>query len=294
MKEIEDTIKKYYDKNIEDEISSFDKLVTFSSEFYFDVAEICDSITRIKNIERNPSGFNFNDAAILGLLIRIWKILKEVVYYYKKNNGDIIALLDRQIVEAVITAKYLLLSDEETIKDYRKCSYKNRLEIASIDPDSNLFFKTPAGKRLKKSVLEKMSAEKLTINSFKQQKKNKWKLSGKNFFEIFSSVEPEKFYKYMYGITSESIHGSWNDSMDYHLIRNSDDTFLPYPHFQQVDIRLVTPIIRLLNDPYLLWLKRIDAESDYINKAFKFINTINIKLFNSFEGVYAEKIKESI
>lgn len=287
MEEISNIITKYKDVDIDTEVSTFNGLKRFSTKFYGDVAEIYDSVTRIKNIERNPIGFNFNDAAILGLLIRIWKIFKEVVYYYEKNNGDIISLLDRQIIESAVIAKYLLVNGDSAIEDYRKCSYKDRLNILTDSTRSPEFFKTPAGIRLKSSIIEKMKAENLTVGSFDEQKKNRWKLAGKNFYQIFAEVEPPEFYKYLYGIPSESIHGTWNESMDFHLRRNEGGTFGPYPFYQEVDIRFVTPLIRIVNDPYLLWLKRIDAEMEYINKAFAWINSINVRLFDSFEKAYA-------
>ena len=242
--------------------------------------------TRIKNTERNPTGFDFNDSAILGLLIRIWKILKEVVYYYGKDNADIISLLDRPIIESAVIAKYLLIKGDEAIEDYRKCSYKDRLNIITDLTMSPEFFKTPPGIRLKQSIIEKMKAENLTVDSFEEQKRNKWKLSGKRFDQIFSEIEPKEFYKYLYGIPSESIHGSWNESMDFHLTRNDDGSFNPNPFYQTVDMRFVTPILRISHDPYLLWLNRIDAKSEYIEKAFDWIKSINLKLFDSFENVY--------
>lgn len=286
MEEIRDIILHYKNIDVEHELSSFDSVTKFSTKFYGDVAGIYDAVTRIKNTERNPTGFHFNDAAILGLLIRIWKILKEVVYYYGKNNGYITSLLDRQIIESAIIAKYLLTKGDEAIEDYRKCSYKDRLNIITDSTRSPEFFKIPPGIRLKKSIINKMNAENLSINSFTEQKKNRWKLSGKNFFEIFSEVEPPEFYKYLFGIPSESIHGSWNESMDFNLTRNDDGTFSPYPFYQAVDIRFVTPLLRISNDPYLLWLERIDAKSEYVFKAFDWIKSINIKLFDSFEKVY--------
>lgn len=196
--------------------------------------------------------------------------------------------MDRQIIESAIIAKYLLIKGDEVIEDYRKCSYKDRLNIITDSTRSPEFFQTPPGIRLKKSILEKMKGEGLTIDSFKDQKKNRWKLSGKNFFEIFSEVEQEWMYKYLYGMTSESIHGSWNNSMDFHLIKNDDGTFSTDPHYNPVDIRVVTPMLRISHGPYLLWLKRIDAESEYIDKAFEWIKSTNKKLYIAFEKVYKE------
>jgi len=289
MEEIQNILNRYKSIDISQELSSLDLMKDFSTKFYGDVANIYDAITRIKNIERNPTGYNFNDAAILGLLIRIWKILKEVVRYYKEDKGEIISLLDRQILEAAVIAHYLLINGDNVVEDYRKCSYKDRLNIIIDSARSPEFFKTPAGIRLKNSVINKMKAEGLTVNSFVEQKKNKWKLSGKNFYQIFKEIVPENLYKYLYGIPSESIHGSWNESMDFNLIRNKDDTFSTYPHYQIVDMRFITPLLRITNEPYLLWLKRIGVEIDYFEKIFKWVTSVNMQLFNSFEKVYAKQ-----
>lgn len=289
MEEIQNILDKYKNINISNALSSLDRMKIFSTTFYSDVADIYDAITRIKNIERNPTGYNFNDAAILGLLIRIWKILKEVVRYYGEDKGEIISLLDRQIIETSVIAHYLLINGNDVVEDYRKCSYKDRLNIIVDSKRSPEFFKTPAGIRLKNSIVKKMNEEGLTIDSFSEQKKNMWKLSGKNFYQIFKEIVPEKLYKYLYGIPSESIHGSWNESMDFNLIRNDDGTFSTYPHYQIVDMRFITPLLRITNEPYLLWLKRIDVEIDYFEKIFKWVDSVNLRLFDSFEKVFAEQ-----
>lgn len=286
MEEVQNIIVRYKDLNFEKEVSTFDGLVAFSTTFYKDVSEIYDVVTRVRNIERNPTGFDFNDAAILGLLVRIWKILKEIVVYYKKNNADIISLLDRQVIEAAVTAKYLLTRGDEAIIDYRKCSYKDRINMILDSHKNPEFWKTKPGERLLRSIMGKLEAEGWDLNSFEEQKKNKWKLQGKSFHRIFTEIEPEAYYKHLYGIPSEGIHGSWNDSMDYHLQKNDDGTFSVYPYYRTVDIRFVTPILRLCHDPFIMWLKRIDAEDEYLFKALEWTRRMNVQLYNSFEAAY--------
>jgi hypothetical protein len=286
MQEIVDIIEKYKTVDLTEQLSSKEGLKEFSTMFYEDVAEIYDAVTRIKNVERNPTGFSLNDAAILGLLVRIWKLLKEVVAYYKADNGQIVSHFDRQIVESAITVSYLLISEkDELIEDYRKCSYKNRLESLE-EAERKEFYSTPAGIRLLKSIREKMAAEGFDQNSFEQQKRRSWRLEGKSFRQIFEKLEPDELYKLIYGIPSESLHGSWNESLDFDLIKNEDDTYSTYPFYQPVDIRFVTPILRLTNDPYLLWLERIDCKDEYIEKIFKWIENINKRLFVAFEETY--------
>lgn len=286
MQEISDIIEKYKTIDLKKELASKEGLKKFSAMFYEDVAEIYDAATRIKNIHRNPTGFSLNDAAILGLLVRIWKLLKEVVSYYKADNGQIISHFDRQIVESALTASYLLIKDDDrTIEDYRKCSYKNRLE-ALEEADKKEFYATPAGLRLIKSIRDKMAAEGFDLASFDEQKRHKWKLEGKPFDQIFKQIEPDDFYKLMYGIPSESIHGSWNESLDFDLVKNADGTYSPFPFYQPADVRFITPILRITNDPYLLWLERIECKDDYIEKIFKWIENINKRLFIAFEETY--------
>jgi len=289
LEEIRIRLNRYDGVDLKAELATYDKLRTFSTRFYSDVAEIYDSITRIRNVCRNPGGFPLNEAPILGLLVRIWKILKEIVVYYEKNNGDMVGLLDRPLIESAVVAKYLLLRDESVIEDYRKCSYKDRLRILHDAATNSEFFETPAGNRLLASVERKMTLEALSTESFAVQRKNRWKLGGKNFFQIFSEIEPPDLYKFLYGIPSESIHGSWNDSMDYHLTRNEDGTFFANPHYQEVDVRFISPLLRLCDDPYRLWLRRIQAEDVYLTKVLDWIRAMNIRLFESFEAVYAAR-----
>jgi hypothetical protein len=286
MEEIGKIISKYKDVDVSSEISSYEKLITFSGFFYQDVGEIYDVLTRLKNIQRNPTGYNFNDAAILGLLVRIWKLFKEIVFYYQRNNAQFLSLFERPIIEAAVIAKYLLRSDDSTVEDYRKCSYMarvNSLEHADRDPE---FFATKAGIRFKESILAKMQSENLTLDSFEEQRKNRWKLSGKSFYKIFQEIEHKDFYKFLYGIPSEAIHGSWNESMDFDLARNNDGTFSVYPFYQEADIRYVTPLLKTTNEAYVLWLKRIQADDKPIMGVFDWINDVNRLIFEAFDKLY--------
>lgn len=289
MDELRNFLTKYDNVDIDKALSDFASLVDFSTVFYRDVAEIYDAVTRTRNLDRNPVGFHANDAAILGLLVRIWKILKEIVYYYEKKNADIIGLLDRQVIEAAVIAKYLLLRGDDVIEDYRRCSYKSRLQTLKRAEESTEFFETPPGKRLIKSIRDKLANDGFTVDSFQKQRENRWRLQGKTFYQIFSEIEKEDFYKFLYGMPSEALHGSWNESLDYDLIRNDDGTFKAYPFYQEVDIRFVTPILRLCHDPYVLWMKRVDIEHEYLSQCLEWTRRVNVRLFEAFEDVFSRR-----
>lgn len=214
MDEIRLITQKYDEAYVRDGLENLENLATFSLAFYKDVAAIYDCITRIKNIERNPSGFTVDDAPILGLLVRVRTLLNEVIRYYEQDNAEIISILERPLIEAAVVASYLMSHGDDVIKDYRKCSYKDRLRILRELENGSVFFETKAGKRLLKSVQEKMEFERLSKDDFADQKKNRWRIQGKTFFDIFAEIEDENLYAATYGMMSESIHGSWNESMD--------------------------------------------------------------------------------
>ena len=141
-------------------------------------------------------------------------------------------------------------------------------------------------KRLLKSVQDKMAFEKLTPQDFDEQKKNRWRIQGKTFYDIFSEVEHADLYAATYGMMSESIHGSWNESMDYDLGKKDDGSFAAYPFYQLADIRFVSPMLRFTNKPYRLWLQRIDAYDENLRMVLDWVERVNTALFMQFDQKY--------
>ncbi|WP_430471689.1 DUF5677 domain-containing protein [Thalassospira lucentensis] len=131
-----------------------------------------------------------------------------------------------------------------------------------------------------------MSFEGFSTADFREQKENRWRLQGKTFYDIFSEIEHADLYASSYGMMSESIHGSWNDSMDWCLIKNDDRTFSTYPFSHPADIRYVTPILRFTNRPFRQWLQRIDAFSNELEQLLNWIENINTLLFRKFDERY--------
>ncbi len=286
MDEINDRLAKYDAAYIREHLLSAAAVNRFAATFYQDVAEIYDTITRVRNVERNPTGFSRDDAPILGLLVRMWKLLKEIVRYYEAGNAEIVGVFERPFLEAAITARFLLTSDPSVVEDYRKCSYKDRLRLIREFRNDSPFFHTKAGQRLLSSVEEKLRSEQLTTDDFEAQRRNRWRLQGKSFYDIFAAVENADLYASSYGMLSESVHGSWNDSMDFDLLRNEDGTFSTYPFFQPADIRYVTPALRFSNPAFRLWLQRIDAYEDGLRGVLDWIERVNTALFLRFDETF--------
>jgi len=286
MEEIAKVLEKYDEEYIRQHFKDTASINAFALSFYKDAADIFDAITRVKNATRNPTGFNLHDAPILGLLVKVWKLLKEILKYYEEDNAEIISILERPLIEASILATYLMRSDISVVEDYRKCSYKDRLRLLQDLERGSPFFETKAGKRLVESVREKLFNEDLTAEDFADQRRNRWKVQGKSFYEIFSFVERDDLYASTYGMMSESVHGSWNESMDFCLSRNQDGTYSVWPFFQSADIRFVSPTLRFASKPFRLWLMRIDAADPYLMRALDWIDRVNTAIFRKFDETY--------
>jgi hypothetical protein len=288
MDELDAIIDKYMERPLREHFDSLDEINQFAITFYKDVAEIYDCLSRVKNRARNPSGYTLDDAPIIGLLVRIWKLLKETIRYHIENNAEFVAIFQRTLIETAVTATYLLKHDAAVLEDYRKGSYKDRLRILRDAKNGSAFSKTKAGKRVLSSVEKKMSLEALTENDFSEQKKNRWRLQGKSFFDIFTELYGEQMYTCTFGMMSESVHCSWNDSMDWCLQRNDDGTFSIYPFFHPADIRYITPLLLFCNEPYALWLKRIGADDSSFTVFLDWIESQNCKLYREFDRLYGD------
>ena len=288
MDELDAIMEKYGDRPLRKHFESLDDINRFAIQFYKDVAEIYDCLSRVKNRDRNPSGYSLDDAPIIGLLVRIWKLLKETIRYHTEDNAEFLAIFQRTLLETAVTATYLLKHDAAVLEDYRKCSYKDRLRILQDVKNGSAYSKTKAGQRLVRSVEKKMSLEGFSENDFSQQNKNRWKLQGKSFFDIFKELYPEEMYKCSFGMMSESVHCSWNDSMDWCLQRNDDDTFSIYPFYYPADIRFITPLLLFCNDPYALWLRRIGADDRSFTVFLDWIQAQNWNLYTEFDRLYGD------
>ncbi|CAH2403056.1 hypothetical protein [Mesorhizobium escarrei] len=86
LKELNDILAKYQRSPLPVVGDTLPDLEKFAKRFFADCAEIYDIVTRVKDSGRNPSGFSLVDAPILGLLVKISKLMREIVKYY--DSGD--------------------------------------------------------------------------------------------------------------------------------------------------------------------------------------------------------------
>ena len=92
MDELDIIFDKYRERPLREHFETVEEINQFALCFYRDVAKIYDFLSRVKNSHRNPSGYTLDDAPMIGLLVRIWKLLKETIRYHAEDNAEFVAI----------------------------------------------------------------------------------------------------------------------------------------------------------------------------------------------------------
>ena len=282
MDEIQDIRAKYDRAYLERLFASTPEADRLALAFYEDVAEILDVLSCLKNVERNPTGFSIDDAPILGLLVRTWKLLKLIVWIYKEDSAEYAAIAERSLIEVAVTATYLLRSDKSTMEDYRRCSYRHRFTMLEQAASGSEYYLSKAGHRLLRSINEKLALEGLDERSFEEQISNNWRVQGKTFLAIFKEVVSEDLYPVAYGTLSESVHGSWQDVRSFSLRGDVARGFLPLYEPLRVSVGHVSLIVLFATLPFRGWAARVQLDDPYIEEVLDFVDKLNGRLFDKY------------
>ena len=286
MDEIHQIWLEYENEGLVNRLESLDEVNRLALTFCEDVAQTYRLVTLRSNPDRDPSGYGLADAPIVGLLTRVAKLLRLVCKFYELGNGDHLTLFSRPLIESAIVATYLLREGDKAVEDFRRCSYKDTLRILRDHDSGSEFFRTPPGERVFRSALDDLALEGLSRESFRAQKRNRWRLQGKSLYDIFDEVVDAAEYPFAYGIMSESIHGSWNHSMDWCLLPNDDSTFSAYAVYHGVDARVMLPLVRYATPPYMLWIDRIQLREDSVRQTLVRIQEYSVSIFRKFDELY--------
>lgn len=286
MRDSDQVWRKYEGQGLVDDLESLDDVNQAALVFCEDVARTFRLITLRGNPSRDPFGYGLADAPIVGLLTRVAKLFQLVCKLYKLGNADHLNVFSRPLIESAIIATYLLREGDEVVEDFRRCSYKHTLRLLRDYENGSEFFRTAAGQRVLRSALDDLALEGVSKENFAAQKRNGWRLQGKSLYDIFGEVVGPAEYPSVYGLLSESIHGSWNESMDWCLSRNDDGTFSAFARHVGVDARAILPFVRYATPPFVLWSDRIQIQDDSMRQTFDRIDRYSWSIFRRFDELY--------
>ena len=293
MQELDRIWLKYDKDRLLDRLESLDDVNRFALTFGRDVARTFRLVTLQRNSARKTSGYGLSDAPVVGLLTRVAKLFRLVCRFYELDNGEYLSVFSRPLIESAIIATYLLREGDEAVEDFRRCTYKDTLRIMRDHESGSEFFRTPAGQRVLRSAHDDLALEGLSKESFARQKRNRWRLQEKSLYEIFGEVVSPDEFPFVYGIMSESIHGSWNESMDWCLSRNDDGTLSAFALFVGVDARSILPLVRYATPPYALWVEKLQLQDKSLRQTLDRVQEYSRTIYFKFDELYDGPVAES-
>lgn len=169
-----------------------------------------------------PHRWNRHEAVLVGHLARLYKLISAMLDQTCQHRRETTFIFARIAFECIVNIRYLLKNDRpEVTASYIEYSmrHEKRLRdriltnIASRDGQA-LHIET----RMLRSIDASARRSGVDLDSIDPPKN--W--GGKNLFEKASEVGLQDAYLGAFAGPSHSVHGNWQDLLEYHL--DSDDT----------------------------------------------------------------------
>ena len=201
------------------------------------VYSICDNVIYIMKScidvdEENYLVFDANQATVLGLFNKQYRLFCHFIECHKSDKIEICLILQRIVYEAFLKMQYLINNGEVAQKQYRVYSYRNRWEV--YEHTNNMEITHGYLKVRNSKFLSDLEEEGLSINDIKSS--NKPFPSMPKLIEELEEYDAKGkennsiFYKSLFGIPSDSIHSDWGEIRQLYLDKG------PTPNKYYVDI----------------------------------------------------------
>lgn len=182
------------------------------------------------NLFKNPAMHWSRDEAILGgQLVRLFKLLDALLDQTCKHRREISIVITRLIFECIVNLRYMIANASDNLfNSYRSYSLQHELKllkhveanIAARGGDS-----LPIEDRMVRSINLSFQASALTRQDVENHHQRNW--SGLNLYERAERVGLGQAYLAAFGGGSHSVHGNWQDMLEYHLEKLDDDSYRP-------------------------------------------------------------------
>lgn len=204
--------------------------------------EISILIVTISSIRRSSGGveipYNREEAALFGNLVRYCKISSAYLEQYTKKRTETCMILLRSLMETYINLKYFLkFKDQYTLSHYIKNSLKQEKLLLE-------FIKKNGGRdealqhieqRMTDSINRSIKASGFTEDEISNS--SKWEEKVKK--RLGEIIDPSLYI--LYGNSSHSVHGNWQDLLFFHLSK-SGDGFVQKSDWTTPTIQLIAPV----------------------------------------------------
>lgn len=172
--------------------------------------------------------WNRDEAVLGGHLVRLYKLIDALLDQTCKHRREISFVLSRLAFECIVNLRYLIaFASDELFTSYRNYSLQHeRKLLAQIQENiqNRGGEELPIERRMLTSMEKSFRVSGMPISDEGIVKERNW--GAKNIFERSKAVGLEQAYLAAFGGGSHSVHGNWQDLLEYHLQDVGDSAFV--------------------------------------------------------------------
>ena len=203
------------------------------------------------NLFRNAEmSWSRNEAILGGQLVRLFKLLDALLDQTCKHRREISIVLTRLIFECIVNLRYMIANaSEDLFHSYRSYSLQhelrliNRIEEKIAARGGNAL---PIEARMIRSINLSFQASALTRQDVENHRQSNW--SGLNLYERADRIGLGQAYLAAFGGGSHSVHGNWQDMLEYHLVKLDDNSYRPNFDWHMPRPQILETVVMLVAD----------------------------------------------
>lgn len=210
------------------------------------------------NLFKNEEMAWTRDEAILGgHLVRLFKLVDALLDQTCKHRRETSAVLARLIFECLINLRYMIANaSEELFRSYRMYSLQHELKLLER-VETNITDRghkpLPIEDRMIGSILASFRASGVTRQDVAANRQKNW--SGLNLYDRAKAVGLDQAYLAAFGGGSHSVHGNWQDLLEYHLETIDDSSYRPSFEWRNPRPQILEALTTLI----------VDSVADYVD-----------------------------
>ena len=179
-----------------------------------------------------PAGrqaWNRDEAVIGGHLVRLYKLINAILDQTCQQRRETSFIYCRLAFECIINLRYLIAhASDELFRSYRAYSLKHEYKLLR-QIEENIEARggkeLPIERRMINSIHRSFEVSGITVDALRPGGLKNW--GGKNIFKKAQAVGLEMAYLALFGGGSHSVHGNWQDLLEYHLEETNEGGFKP-------------------------------------------------------------------
>jgi hypothetical protein len=196
---------------------------------------------------RDTRSWNHDQGIVGGHLVRLYKLISGMLDQTCQRRREISSVLGRLAFECIINLRFLIKHpSKEVFRSYRLYSLKSEKRLKELTEnriESRGGEILPIEKRILASIAKTFEASRLSPEEVIPGKLKNW--GGKNIYQKAEELGLADAYVAAFGLASHSVHGNWQDLLEYHLDYDRTNFKPEFEWHQPRDIPL-SPHLRVL------------------------------------------------